>query len=237
MLGALINDPKRGWLTEPQSAAEYANGARFFAYRTLRRTLSCRELILASQDLRLAADRLSVPGTAVSAARGGRRAFALDGGRRRVAQRNYRPLLVRITRAPRIGGFPWETVPRGKGHSRLIFAASATSAPQRNTFAMPGPQAAGLSCSRIRRGRCRSDPTNRSCRCRAPGASASGIRGHMVQQMRLPVVMTMVWRLSMLREKKDSATALALITVMETGARGDGKSAVAVRLQRALSTQ
>jgi hypothetical protein len=59
----------------------------------------------------------------------------------------------------------------------------------------------------------------------------------MVQQMRLPVVMTMVWRLSMLREKKDSATALALITVMETGARGDGKSAVAVRLQRALSTQ
>jgi hypothetical protein len=69
MLGALINDTKRGWLTEPQSAAEYANGARFFAYRALRSTLSCRELILASQDLKLAADRLSAPGTAVSAAR------------------------------------------------------------------------------------------------------------------------------------------------------------------------
>jgi hypothetical protein len=69
MLGALINDPKHGWLTEPQSAAEYANGARFFAYRTLRGTLSCRELILASQDLKIAADRLSAPGTAVSAAR------------------------------------------------------------------------------------------------------------------------------------------------------------------------
>jgi len=69
MLGALINDKKRGWLTEPQSAAEYANGARFFAYRTLRRTLSCRELILASQDLTIAADRLSAPGTAVSTAR------------------------------------------------------------------------------------------------------------------------------------------------------------------------
>jgi hypothetical protein len=69
MLGALINDPKRGWLTEPQSAAEYANGARFFAYRALRRTLSCRELILASQDLTIAAARLSAPSTAVSGAR------------------------------------------------------------------------------------------------------------------------------------------------------------------------
>jgi hypothetical protein len=69
MLGALINDPKRGWLTEPQSAADYANGARFFAYRALRRTLSCRELILASQDLTIAATRLGAPGTAVSAAR------------------------------------------------------------------------------------------------------------------------------------------------------------------------
>jgi len=72
MLGALINDPKRGWLTEPQSAAEYANGARFFAYRAMRRTLSCRELILASQDLTIAAARLralSAPGNAVSAAR------------------------------------------------------------------------------------------------------------------------------------------------------------------------
>jgi len=69
MLGVLINDPNRGWLTEPQSAVEYANGARFFAYRALRRTLSCRELILASQDLTIAATRLSAPGTTVSAAR------------------------------------------------------------------------------------------------------------------------------------------------------------------------
>jgi hypothetical protein len=69
MLGALINDPNRGWLTEPQSAVEYANGARFFAYRALRRTLSCRELILASQDLTTAAARLSAPSAAVSAAR------------------------------------------------------------------------------------------------------------------------------------------------------------------------
>jgi hypothetical protein len=91
---ALINDPKRGWLTEPQSATEYANGARFFAYRVLRRALSCRELILASQDLTIAAARRSAPGSAVFGRAGGRRAFALDGGRRRVAQRNYRPLLI-----------------------------------------------------------------------------------------------------------------------------------------------
>jgi hypothetical protein len=69
MLGVLINDPNRDWLTQPQSAAEYANGARFFAYRALRRTLSCRELILASQDLTTAAARLSAPSAAVSAAR------------------------------------------------------------------------------------------------------------------------------------------------------------------------
>src|SRR5215468_4284580 len=69
MLSALINDPNHDWLTEPQSAAEYAKGTRFFAYRALRHTLSCRELILASQDLTIAAARLSSPGTAVSPAR------------------------------------------------------------------------------------------------------------------------------------------------------------------------
>ena len=68
-LAALINDPKRGWLSEPQSAAEYANGTRFFAYRALRQTLTCRELILASQDLTTAAARLRAPDSPVSAAR------------------------------------------------------------------------------------------------------------------------------------------------------------------------
>jgi hypothetical protein len=39
-------------------------------------------------------------------------------------------------------------------------------------------------------------------------------KGHAVQQVRLPMAMTMmVWRLSMLREKKDSAAGLALVTV------------------------
>lgn len=69
MLGALINNPNRDWITQAQSAAEYANGARFFAYRALRVTLTCRELILASQDLEIAAARLSTPGNAISPAR------------------------------------------------------------------------------------------------------------------------------------------------------------------------
>jgi len=37
-------------------------------------------------------------------------------------------------------------------------------------------------------------------------------KGHAVQQVRLPIAMV-VWRLSMLREKKYSATGLALVTV------------------------
>ena len=40
ILSALIKDPKRAWIGRPQSAAEYANGTRFFAYRALRRTLT-----------------------------------------------------------------------------------------------------------------------------------------------------------------------------------------------------
>jgi hypothetical protein len=60
ILGGLHHEYVRSDLRQGE-----ANGARFFAYRALRRTLSCRELILASQDLTIAADRLSAPGTAV----------------------------------------------------------------------------------------------------------------------------------------------------------------------------
>lgn len=68
VLSALINDPKRGWIAQPQSAAEYANGTRFFAYRALRSRLSCRDLNLASRDTNRASARLSAPSTGVSAA-------------------------------------------------------------------------------------------------------------------------------------------------------------------------
>ena len=58
ILSALINDPKRSWIGQPQSAAEYANGTRFFAYRALRTRLSCRELNRAIGDTIVAAARL-----------------------------------------------------------------------------------------------------------------------------------------------------------------------------------
>jgi hypothetical protein len=68
ILAALINDPKRRWLGQPQTAAEYANGTRFFAYRALRTRLSCRELKRAVGDTKVAAARLQAPALGVSAA-------------------------------------------------------------------------------------------------------------------------------------------------------------------------
>jgi hypothetical protein len=68
MLAALIKDPKRRWIGQPQTAAEYANGTRFFAYRALRARLSCRELKRAVDDTKLAAARLQAPASGLSAA-------------------------------------------------------------------------------------------------------------------------------------------------------------------------
>jgi hypothetical protein len=68
ILAALINDPKRQWIGQPQTAAEYANGTRFFAYRALRARLSCRELKRAIGDTQVATTRLQAPAPAVSAA-------------------------------------------------------------------------------------------------------------------------------------------------------------------------
>ena len=68
ILAALINDPKRQWIGQPQTAAEYANGTRFFAYRALRARLSCRELKRAMGDTQVATTRLQAPAPGVSAA-------------------------------------------------------------------------------------------------------------------------------------------------------------------------
>jgi hypothetical protein len=68
ILAAMINDPKRRWIGQPQTAAEYANGTRFFAYRALRTRLSCRELKRAIADTKVAAARLLAPALGVSAA-------------------------------------------------------------------------------------------------------------------------------------------------------------------------
>lgn len=50
-LKKMVKDPKRDWIGQPQSPDAYANGTRLFAYRGLRKTLTCAELERALEDL------------------------------------------------------------------------------------------------------------------------------------------------------------------------------------------
>jgi hypothetical protein len=43
-LKILVSDPIRGWVGQPQSPDGYANGTRLFAYRALKKKLTCDEL-------------------------------------------------------------------------------------------------------------------------------------------------------------------------------------------------
>jgi hypothetical protein len=43
-LKILVSDPVRDWIGQPQSADGYATGTRLFAYRALRKKLTCSEL-------------------------------------------------------------------------------------------------------------------------------------------------------------------------------------------------
>ena len=63
-LKKMVNDPKRGWVGQPQPAVAYTNGTRLFAYRALRTRLSCGELRLALGEVRAASKSLAsdVPG-------------------------------------------------------------------------------------------------------------------------------------------------------------------------------
>jgi hypothetical protein len=49
-LKVLVDDPKRDWVGQPQSADGYADGTRLFAYRVLRKKLTCGELKRALDD-------------------------------------------------------------------------------------------------------------------------------------------------------------------------------------------
>ena len=49
-LRVLVDDPKRDWVGQPQSADGYADGTRLFAYRVLRKKLTCGELKRAVDD-------------------------------------------------------------------------------------------------------------------------------------------------------------------------------------------
>jgi len=77
-LKALLDDPTRKWVGEPQLPVEHASGVRQFAYRALRNELSCKQLSLAIDELVAAktAFGASVPGVASAQAA---RVRALDG--------------------------------------------------------------------------------------------------------------------------------------------------------------
>ena len=60
-LKKLVDDPRRDWIGQPQSADAYANGTRLFAYRALRKKLTCNELKRALEDTVAAASSLQSP--------------------------------------------------------------------------------------------------------------------------------------------------------------------------------
>src|SRR5215468_11650714 len=53
-LGSLVKNANRDWIGVPQSADGYSNGTRLFAYRALRKKLTCGELQLAIEDTKAA---------------------------------------------------------------------------------------------------------------------------------------------------------------------------------------
>jgi hypothetical protein len=60
-LKSLVKNPNREWIGVPQSADEYSDGTRLFAYRALRKKLTCGELKLAVEDTKVALSTLEKP--------------------------------------------------------------------------------------------------------------------------------------------------------------------------------
>jgi hypothetical protein len=61
VLKTMINSPDRGWIGQRPPPDAYANGTRLFAYRALRRRLTCGELNLAVTELAAASRSLAGP--------------------------------------------------------------------------------------------------------------------------------------------------------------------------------
>jgi hypothetical protein len=57
-LRRLVKDPKRDWIGRPQSTEGYATGTRLFAYRGLRKKLSCNEIKRALEEMETAGPSL-----------------------------------------------------------------------------------------------------------------------------------------------------------------------------------
>lgn len=60
-LKRLVKDSNRDWIGVPQSPDGYSNGTRFFAYRALRKKLTCSELQRAVEDSKAAMTALDAP--------------------------------------------------------------------------------------------------------------------------------------------------------------------------------
>ncbi|PPD28976.1 MAG: hypothetical protein CTY20_08145 [Hyphomicrobium sp.] len=47
----LVDSPDRSWITAPATPAQYATGVRLFAYERLRPSLTCKELVIAADEI------------------------------------------------------------------------------------------------------------------------------------------------------------------------------------------
>ncbi|MBA4174113.1 MAG: hypothetical protein C0511_16020 [Hyphomicrobium sp.] len=47
----LVDTPDRSWISAPATPAQYATGVRLFAYERLRPSLTCKELVIAADEI------------------------------------------------------------------------------------------------------------------------------------------------------------------------------------------
>jgi hypothetical protein len=66
VLKTMIESPDRGWIGQRQPPDAYTNGTRLFAYRALRKQLTCGELTSAVNELSEASKSLSGPVSGMS---------------------------------------------------------------------------------------------------------------------------------------------------------------------------
>jgi hypothetical protein len=77
-LRALIDDAERRWIGSPLPAAEYVRGVRLFAYRALRKRLTCSELVIALAEIEAARKPLTGPVPGVTLAQAARAVMLSD---------------------------------------------------------------------------------------------------------------------------------------------------------------
>jgi hypothetical protein len=66
MLKTMIDSPDRGWIGQRPAPDAYADGTRLFAYRALRKQLTCSELAAAVGELQVASKSMGGPVSGMS---------------------------------------------------------------------------------------------------------------------------------------------------------------------------